>query len=630
MLDIEEDEEALSAEIQAHLRKLEKIREAKRKHAEQVRKRKEEAERLATLEEAKRQSDEVSDEMLRLQRRYLKMAQGHVWFEGTGNDDAIMPHQMHAIMFGAAAKRWICGDEMGLGKTRQATGWLDLVEAQKVLIVCEAGVADQFAGEVMELAPHRSVYNLYKSGPQKRHEVIDMLLSKDDEAVIVVNYEIWRNDSKFHRKLVDWQFDTLIVDEAHNLKGTNTSNFQYIKALTLVDNVCGKCGGVILGLREEENRRKYKPCPHCGWTDDQPRRRVYNYPLDNYLTTKSVKNLCFLTGTPILNSPDDIYPLLHLCDPLLFKSRRNFRKTFCKMNHHSGKYEFHSHGLKGLQEMIGGTFLARTKKDVGINLPRQRRHVVRVDLDPEEYEKQYRVIRQLSESARIVLESGESLTIMHLIALITRKRQANVWPGGITVEDPETKEVIFSVGDEVQESVKLDVAAEKIMELHKQGKRQAVFSQFTTGINEFAQRLEERGLRVAKLTGKTPKRLRERIKTNFYRAKSEEPEWDIVLCNYKTGGTGLNLTSATATHIIDEEWNPGRRDQSYGRTDRIGQTEENDVYIYRIPASVDTWMSNIINRKEKMISEFNNVVAESPAPDLATSLLEAMKSGEVI
>jgi SNF2 family DNA or RNA helicase len=182
----------------------------------------------------------------------------------------------------------------------------------------------------------------------------------------------------------------------------------------------------------------------------------------------------------------------------------------------------------------------------------------------------------------------------------------------------------------VRESCKIDVALDQILQIHNEGRRQVVFSQFTTALQGFKEVLEEAGLRVALLTGATPRKLRDEIKNNFYLAKGEEPRWDIVLCNYKTGGTGLNLTAATATHIIDEEWNPGKRDQAYARTDRIGQELENDVYIYRIPASIDTWMSNTIHRKEQMVSAFQDTMTDEGVEMSAESLSEAMRTGEIL
>jgi SNF2 family DNA or RNA helicase len=319
--------------------------------------------------------------------------------------------------------------------------------------------------------------------------------------------------------------------------------------------------------------------------------------------------------------------MLHLCDPLLFARKSQFLQAFCVQNYHSGKVEFRDGQLNNLKPLIEGRFIARTREDAGIVLPVQRKHIIRVDLDPEEYKKQYKIVRQLTERAQIMLDSGEQMTIMHLIALITRKRQANVWPAGIELKDYDGN-VIFSVGKEVDESAKFDTAQEIIMQLHREERRQVLFSQFSTALEALAERLTEQGLRVALLTGKTPRALRQEIKDNFYLAKGEEPKWDIVLCNYKTGGTGLNLTAATATHIIDEEWNPGKRDQAYARTDRIGQQMENDVYIYRIPQSIDTWMSNTIHRKEQMVSAFSDTMSEDGAT--VESLADAMRNGEIL
>jgi SNF2 family DNA or RNA helicase len=623
LAELAERKKAEIAELIGQVQELE-VAEASEK---QERKRLErELERQERRDESVSQGEQVQRDVARLEEKYRELAEGLPWYSGDGDIDPIFPFQWRGVLFGAGAKRWVLGDGMGLGKTRQSIGWLDLVKAKKVLVVCQADICDQFAGEIMTLAPHRSAYNLYKKTPKTRHKLMEQILSSD-EAVVIVNYEIWRKDKDFLAKLMDWQIDSMIVDEAHNLKNTSTSNFRYIEMLVKIDNVCPKCKGHIKGLYDAD--KKLKPCPGCGWKKGELTPVRYAYKLDEWLASKSMKNVCFTTGTPILNSPLDIYALLHLCDPVLFARKSQFLETFCIQNYASGKVEFRDGQLDNLKPLIAGRFLARTREDAGIVLPVQRKHIVRVDLDPEKYKKQYKIVRQLSERAQIMLDSGESMTIMHLIALITRKRQANVWPAGIELKDQEGN-VIFSVGNEVRESVKLDAAMEHILQIHNEGRRQVVFSQFSTALEAFKDILEENGLRVAVLTGATPRNLRDEIKNNFYLARGEEPKWDIILCNYKTGGTGLNLTSATATHIIDEEWNPGKRDQAYARTDRIGQELENDVYIYRIPASIDTWMSNTIHRKEQMVSAFNDTMVDESAGMTAESLSEAMRTGEIL
>jgi SNF2 family DNA or RNA helicase len=618
-----DDKRAEIARLLGQIEYEEKAEQVQRKKLAEVRKAEEQQQRR---DESLEQAGQVRDDVARLEEKYRELAEGRPWYGGGGDIDPIFPFQWKGVLFGAGAKRWILGDGMGLGKTRQSIGWLDLVKAKKVLVVCQADICDQFAGEIMTLAPHRTVVNLYKKTPKTRHALMENVLASD-EACVVVNYEIWRKDKDLLAKMMDWQIDSMIVDEAHNLKNTSTANFKYIEMLVKVDNVCPKCKGHIKGLYDD--KKKLKPCPQCGWRKGELTPIRYAYKLDEWLASKSMKHVCFTTGTPILNSPLDIYALLHLCDPVLFARKTQFLETFCITNYHSGKVEFRDGQLDNLRPLIAGRFLARTREDAGIVLPVQRKHIVRVDLDPDLYKKQYKIVRQLSERAQIMLDSGEQLTIMHLIALITRKRQANVWPAGIELKDSEGN-VVFSVGQEVRESVKLDYVLENILQIHAEGRRQVVFSQFSTALEAFKDILQENGLRVAVLTGATPRNLRDEIKNNFYLARGEEPKWDVILCNYKTGGTGLNLTSATATHIIDEEWNPGKRDQAYARTDRIGQELENDVYIYRIPASIDTWMSNTIHRKEQMVSAFQDTMGDESAEMTAESLSEAMRTGEIL
>ena len=55
------------------------------------------------------------------------------------------------------------------------------------------------------------------------------------------------------------------------------------------------------------------------------------------------------------------------------------------------------------------------------------------------------------------------------------------------------------------------------------------------------------------------------------------------------------------------------------------------MYVYRIPTSVDTWMSNTIARKERMVSEFADTMSEDANIEVtADSILEAIKNGDML
>ncbi len=66
-------------------------------------------------------------------------------------------------------------------------------------------------------------------------------------------------------------------------------------------------------------------------------------------------------------------------------------------------------------------------------------------------------------------------------------------------------------------------------------------------------------------------------------------------------------------------------EQSWRRTNRIGQTENNFVHVLRIERSVDDWMANLIEHKAGVIGGFND-----KAQDIAGSLLKAIEDGDMI
>lgn len=620
MTDTDRDEtlDALQAQLESILSKMETVSAGGRKEARAEKR----AVNIATAQEgADALTERTTNRSRILEAQFQRRCQDKLWYA------TVLPHQWEGIHFGAAAERWINGDEPGLGKTRQAIGWLDALGVSKAIVVCESNICAQFAGEIMDIAPHRTVFDLSRKSPAERQKMLEQI-EQSEAAIVVINYEIWRRDKPLLGELMVWRAEAVIVDEAHNIKSIDTANYAGVDKLVNADNVCPQCGGTLLGLWDakawkEHGRKVAKPCRSCGWK----RSKIKVESMNEHLETKSVKYVMFTTGTPILNEPLDLFPLLNLCNPIVFRKPSTFRDAYLTQDYHSQKWRFRKGALELLKPLIQGLFLARKAGEAGVVLPPQHIHTIPCVVDPTSYPLQLRTIQQITEAAAIMLSTGETATIMHMISIVLRKRQANVWPGGIVIRN-ELGDVILEVGSEVQESAKLDRVMEKTIEKHEAGHRQVVFSQFKTALVEMERRLTAAGIRVVRFDGDTPPALRQRIKTNFYKAKGETPEWDVVVAHYKTGGTGLNLTSATVTHILDEEWNPGKRDQAYGRTHRMGQDEETEVYVYRVPESIDTWMAQTIARKESMIDDFNGVATVDNS--IIKSLREALMNKEML
>ena len=156
-----------------------------------------------------------------------------------------------------------------------------------------------------------------------------------------------------------------------------------------------------------------------------------------------------------------------------------------------------------------------------------------------------------------------------------------------------------------------------------------MFSQFKGPLKELERRCNEAGIDVVRFDGDTPQGIRDMARQDFDRKVCDQPgyekKWQVILCNYRTGGVGLNFTGATEMIILDKEWNPGKQDQAYGRVDRLGQTEHTNVHIIRISRTIDEWMDALNDEKEAMIGGFNEM-----AEPLSSRLLDAMKSGDIL
>lgn len=566
---------------------------------------------------------------------FVELARDKAWWQGISMDNGdvfkVMDHQWTGSQFLATAKRAILGDGMGLGKTLTAIAAMDIAQAKKVLIIAQSDIASNFEAEVRMWAPHRNVVKIQGKTKKQRDMILSTAQTFMTEFTVLVNFEAWRRDHGLLTQLANTGFDTVIVDEAHNIKTTKTDAYKGVKDIVLSVNYCPHCDRTIVETRQ--GRR----CSMCGWQGQA--FDFYNTDgtladeRERYFAVRSVKNVWFMTGTPVLNSPVDLFSLLSIVDPIAYHTKNNFLASFCEVNRYTGKWGFAPGGLERLIKRLSGRYLARSLEDAGITLPPQLPIFHEIEMDRVNYADQAMVIDQLADHAQIVLSSGAAMSSIATIALITRQRQANVWVGGIkwTETDPETGiERLVRVSEEITQSIKMDKAVEIIRQYASQGHRIALFSQFKESLIELERRVNGleldngEAVRAVRFDGDTPRSVREEIKTNFDRKRGEESKWDVVLAHYKVGGTGLNLTNVTHTIILDEEWNPGKRDQSYARTRRIGQTESTFVHVLRLMGTVDDWLAGLIESKEKMIDGFNN-----EAMDMQDAYLKAFAEGRI-
>jgi SNF2 family DNA or RNA helicase len=551
--------------------------------------------------------------------------------------DRILQHQRDGAYIIATNMRTILGDKRGAGKTLTSIAAWDMAQSQRVLVVVPDDVVSNFVNEIHYWAPHRNVMQLGKMPPAQRQYAIS-LMRQMEAFTAVINYSAWRKDKTLIEDIISLKFDTVVMDEAHEMKNTGTSAYRGCRDIVLAENTCPKCTvGTPIMKATVDGWDSVLTCENCGWT-----------ALDKsyeFLDRCSVKMVIPMSGTVILNKPQDLFALLSLVDPINFRELKDYLRVYCQQNFYTGKWEFKSGGLESLQKKLAGKYIARE----GVKTPGQTVYDHTLELDPNEYPGQHKVITQISQHAQLMLEQDKKANILHTIALITRKRQANVWPAGIVMKDEEGN-VVIDVGESVRESIKLDKCISErrndegefdglIPEFTEQGDkmlgaRVIVFSQFKGPLAELERRLNNAGISVVRFDGDTPQHIRDAAKIDFdrkycdtqeYKDANDGYKWQVLLANYKTGGVGLNFTAATETIVLDREWNPGKEDQAAGRTDRLGQTEHTNLHVLRIANTIDVWMDALIDEKADLIGGFNKV-----GESLTDRLLKAMRDGEVM
>ncbi|KAG2423298.1 hypothetical protein HXX76_015447 [Chlamydomonas incerta] len=140
--------------------------------------------------------------------------------------------------------------------------------------------------------------------------------------------------------------------------------------------------------------------------------------------------------------------------------------------------------------------------------------------------------------------------------------------------------------------------------------KSVVFSQFTGMLNLIGRALEAEGVPYVRLDGSTPAKARAGLMRAFASTAPDSPL--VFLSSLKAGGVGMNLTAASAVHLMDPWWNPAVEEQAMDRVHRLGQTRHVEVYRYVAADTIEERMLVLQDRKRELASTaFDRRRAES-------------------
>ena len=260
-----------------------------------------------------------------------------------------------------------------------------------------------------------------------------------------------------------------------------------------------------------------------------------------------------LSGTPVENRIDELWSLLHFCNPGLFGSLSDF----------VSRYSAQTPAQTPLGEAIKPFLLRRTKASVAPDLPEKSEVVLRCTLSDAErtvYDSLAMASRQ--QAARALGEGGN---VLDALEALLRLRQAACHPA------------LLPGHRDAQDSAKLEALLQSLQPAVGQGHRALVFSQWTQLLDLVEPSLREGGISFLRLDGKSKNR------ADIVDAFMQNDGPPVLLMSLKAGGVGLNLTAADHVFLLDPWWNPAAEDQAADRAHRIGQTRK--VLVHRLIAA---------------------------------------------
>lgn len=267
------------------------------------------------------------------------------------------------------------------------------------------------------------------------------------------------------------------------------------------------------------------------------------------------ENRLVLTGTPIENRLLDMWSLMAFAMPGVLGSRAYFKKRFDKRKDPLSQNR--------LAARLRPFLLRRTKLQVAQDLPPRTEEEVYATMDGIQQEL-YKAELKRIQKALLGLDSDEAVKKNSFAILqgLMRLRQICCHPGLI---DPKYLK---------EESAKMESLFYLLDQLHEEGHKVLVFSQFVSMLDLIKARLELEARPFHYLTGQTKDRKGEI--ESFQTSKDAS----VFMLSLKAGGAGLNLTSASYVILYDPWWNPAVENQAIDRTHRIGQ--KNKVIAYRL------------------------------------------------
>lgn len=267
----------------------------------------------------------------------------------------------------------------------------------------------------------------------------------------------------------------------------------------------------------------------------------------------------FLTGTPFLNRPIELFNLLDMAQPGKW-SLGSYGTRYC------GGFDYWEGPLQGamnlleLQSRLKSVMIRRLKREVLTELPKLQRVVVPVVVGTAEYKEALKNLNRTNAMTKI-------MDAWHVLGREKAKIAVEWTKEFFEQSEPGTKLVLYAHH--------LDVMDYLDTELRQYG--------------------------TFKISGEVPPAKRDALILGFQSGASPR----IAIIN-KAGGEGIDLfgvggIDSSNILFVERQWTPALEMQAEGRLDRIGQTLPVTAYYLSAVDTFDTYMEETIAEKRAIL-----------------------------
>lgn len=429
---------------------------------------------------------------------------------------------------------------------------------KKILIICKKSIKKQWIDEIIKFTDLNTSFDLIKTGTTAAQRKKAYKAFEDSsQAILVTNYHSFLNDTALFLKM---NIDFVIIDEVHSVKARLGKMNNNISCIT-----------------------RGKPT-------------------------------IFLTGTPIMSRPEDIFGIVQMVDTKYFGDWRMFQKRFITISN-LGRFGPHAVGCKNLEtlrKLVQDIVIRRTEYEVSIQLPK----TMMIQKDCLMDSTQEKILMAIAEKTEDLMRQKEKVQKSEIptdmknekIAMIEAQSKGLIAARQAASTDPRlfltstSKLMRDTFGQLVPSSYKMSDKTESVLDtvqdIVDNGDKVILFTKFRTCATMIANDINKAlGEDVLLYTGAEGDDERDQAVDLFKNTTTYN-----ILIGTEAMAEGLNLQCAKYVINIDQPDTLAIKTQRIGRVRRAGSTFNNVIVYDMITNSTDKAKS----KDEERLDNINN------------------------